>query len=132
MDDAGCGRRRHWSAEEKRAIVELSLDPECSVAEVARSFEVMPAQIYRWRVELRDARLAQALEEEDAPRFLPVVMEPEVLPTTRVEPDRQEIRLLPDELVQVALEVRGVPVMVAHGANPMLVASVIAALRAAR
>jgi transposase len=46
MDDVEYGRRRRWSAEEKRAIVELSLDPECGVVEVARSFDVLPAQIY--------------------------------------------------------------------------------------
>ena len=97
--------------------MELSLDPECSVAEVARSFEVMPAQIYRWRVDLRETAQAEA-REDDVPMFLPVVMEPEVLPATRVGLDRQEARLLPDALVQVAMEVRGVSVLVAHGADP--------------
>ena len=130
MDNADYGRRRRWSAEEKRAIVQLSLDPECSVAEVARSFDVMPSQIYRWRVELRETARAEA-SEDDAPMFLPVVMEPERA-SMRVEFDRPDAGLLPDDLVQLAMEVGGVRVMVAHGANPMLVASVIAALKAAR
>jgi len=130
MDDVEYIRRRRWSDEEKRAIVELTHDPECSVAEVARSFEVLPAQIYSWRRELREAAETEARDAGE-PMFLPVVMEPEMLPAPRVEPDRQEPRLLPDALVQVALEVQGVPVMIAHGANPMLVASVIAALKTA-
>ncbi|WP_408641274.1 transposase [Sphingobium amiense] len=47
------GRRRRWTLEEKRAVVELSLDPACSMAEVAACFDVLPAQIYAWRRELR-------------------------------------------------------------------------------
>ena len=48
------GRRRRWTLEEKRAVVELSLDPACSMAEVAACFDVLPAQIYAWRRELRE------------------------------------------------------------------------------
>lgn len=131
MDESEFIRRRRWSDEEKRAIVELSLDPECSVTEVARSFDVMPAQIYRWRVELREAAEADR-READEPIFLPVVLEPDALPAARAEFEQAPAGLLPDALVQLAMEVRGVPVMVAHGADPMLVASVIAALKAAR
>ncbi|HUD92945.1 MAG TPA: transposase [Sphingobium sp.] len=131
--DEGCcpqgGRRRRWSTDEKRAIVELSLDPECSVAEVASCFGVIPAQIYGWRRELREL---EDVDDAEAPVFLPALIEPVPAPAQLLELERNDGRLLPDTMVQVAMRVRDVPVMVAHGANPMVVASVIAALKAAR
>lgn len=124
------GRRRRWSLEEKRAVVELSLDPASSVAEVASCFDILPAQIYGWRRELRETAEAEA--REDTPMFLPAVVEPASVPAVLDEPAASASRLLPDALVQLAMEVRGVPVMVAHGASLTLVASVIAALQRAR
>lgn len=124
------GRRRRWTLEEKRAMVELSLDPACSMAEVAACFDVLPAQIYAWRRELRE--MAEDAAREDRAMFLPAVIEPTSVPAVLLEPEAANARLLPDALVQVAMEVRGVPVMVAHGASSTLVASVIAALLRAR
>lgn len=125
------GRRRRWSLEDKRAVVELSLDPECGVTEVASCFDLIPAQIYAWRRELRE--MAQAATRENGPVFLPAVIEPAPMPATVWEPEpAARCRLLPDALVSVAMEVHGVPVMVAHGADGALVASVIAALQRAR
>jgi transposase len=49
----GPERRRQWSEEHKRAIVEASLAPGAVVSEVARRADVGPGQIYRWRKELR-------------------------------------------------------------------------------
>jgi transposase len=103
------GRRRRWTLEEKRAVVELSLDPACSMAEVVSCFVVLPAQIYAWRRELRE--LAEAEAREDTPMFLPAVIEPASAPTALFEPEVSGVRLLPDALVQVAMEVRGVPVI---------------------
>lgn len=42
-------RRRHRTIEEKRAIVEASLRPGASVAEVARRYEVNANQVFAWR-----------------------------------------------------------------------------------
>ena len=133
MDEAdvsAAGRRRRWSLEDKRAVVAMSLDPDCSMAEIVTCFGLAPNQVYAWRRELRD--LAEADACEDAPMFLPAVVEPTPAAATMFMPDAAEGRLLPDALVQIAMEVRGVPVMIAHGANPELVASVIAALVTAR
>ncbi|MEA3388217.1 MAG: transposase [Pseudomonadota bacterium] len=138
LDCADGGRRRRWTLEEKRAVVELSLDPACSTAEVASCFDIVPARIYAWRRELRE--MAEAAAREDGPMFLPAVIEPAPpstslgtgLPAMLLEPDQRGGKLLPDAMVQVAMEVRGVPVMVAHGASATLVASVIAALQRAR
>ena len=127
---AGAGRRRRWSLEDKRAVVAMSLEPDCSMAEIVTCFDLAPNQVYAWRRELRE--LAEADACEDAPMFLPAVVEPTPAAATMFMPDAAEGRLLPDALVQVAMEVRGVSVMIAHGANPELVASVIAALLRAR
>src|SRR5271155_1941104 len=51
----GVERRRRWSDDEKRAIVAQSFAPGAVVAEVARSVDVSPGQIYRWRQEVRAA-----------------------------------------------------------------------------
>ena len=48
-------RRRRWSEEQKRAIVAESFAPGSTVSEVARRADICPAQIYRWRQELRAA-----------------------------------------------------------------------------
>ena len=128
MNEVVCGRRR-WSLDEKRAVVELSLDPEASVAEVASSFDLLPAQIYGWRRELREA------EEEEgsgqAPAFLPAVIEPASLVSIMPGQEMPGEPLLPASMVQMALDVRGVEVAIAHGANADLVTAVIAALKRA-
>lgn len=42
-------RRRQWSAEEKREIVEKSKLPGMSISHVARKYDVHPSQLFRWR-----------------------------------------------------------------------------------
>jgi transposase len=51
----GPERRRRWSGDQKRSIVAEAFAPGASVCEVARRVDVVPAQIYRWRQELRGA-----------------------------------------------------------------------------
>ena len=52
---SGPERHRRWSAEQKRSIVAEAFAPGASVREVARRMDVAPAQIYRWRRDLRSA-----------------------------------------------------------------------------
>ncbi|MGH8414714.1 MAG: IS66-like element accessory protein TnpA [Gammaproteobacteria bacterium] len=42
-------RRRRWSAEEKQAIVAESLEPNASVAGIARKHGIGTGQLYGWR-----------------------------------------------------------------------------------
>jgi transposase len=51
----GPERRRSWSEEQKRAIVDAAFAPGAIVADVARRAAVCAGQIYRWRQELRGA-----------------------------------------------------------------------------
>jgi transposase len=50
-EDAGAGRRgrRRRSASEKLAIVQLTMEPGASVAEVARAHDVNANQVFKWR-----------------------------------------------------------------------------------
>ena len=48
----GPERRRRWTDEQKRAIVEASFAPGAVVAEVARRADIRSGQIYRWRREI--------------------------------------------------------------------------------
>jgi transposase len=49
---SGVERRRQWSDEQKRALIEAAFAPGAIVAEVARSADVRPSQICRWRRDL--------------------------------------------------------------------------------
>ena len=55
------GRRRHRSRQERREIVEESLQPGASVAVVARRHGVNANQVFHWRKLLRDGRLDEKL-----------------------------------------------------------------------
>lgn len=50
-EEVGSGRRvRRWrSVSEKRQIVQLTLEPGVSVAEVARAHGVNANQVFKWR-----------------------------------------------------------------------------------
>ena len=80
--DEGAGpprrRRRSWTLEEKRRIVEESLEDGASIAEVARRHDLNANQLFTWRrqfgVEFNEP---QDLVEDLAPIF-PVKITPEV------------------------------------------------------
>jgi transposase len=57
-------RRRRWSAEEKRAMVEEAERPGSSVSQVARKNGVTPSQIFHWRMLMRAGGLSAIRAEE--------------------------------------------------------------------
>ena len=59
---------RKRSKEEKRQIVEESLQSGVTVVSVAGKYGVRPGQIFEWRRAYKEGRLA---EEENAPTLLP-------------------------------------------------------------
>jgi transposase len=67
----GPERRRKWSAEEKRRIVEESDAPGVRVAEVARRSGLHANQLYLWR---RQARAGELSGLPDRPRFAAVAV----------------------------------------------------------
>jgi transposase len=50
-------RRRRWSAEEKRAIVEETEQPGMSISAVARKSDINPNQLFNWRRLMRQGAL---------------------------------------------------------------------------
>jgi transposase len=66
-------RRRSWSLEEKRRIVDESLDDGASIAEVARRHDLNANQLFAWR---RQFGAEPAAPKELAP-ILPVTVAPD-------------------------------------------------------
>ncbi len=107
------GGRRRWSLDDKRAAVELSLDPAGGVTAVAACLGVSSTQIYAWRREVRE--LAELEARRNEPLFMSAVVEEE-----------------PPAMMAAVIEVGCVPVGIARGANSDLIASVVALLEKMR
>jgi transposase len=77
---SGPERRRRWTSAEKARIVQESLAPEATVAEVARQHDIHPNLLHFWRRQARTGNLA-LLGADDAPdsevRFAAVAVTPE-------------------------------------------------------
>jgi transposase len=52
----GPQRRRRWTSEERREILEASFAPGAIVANVARQHEISTSLIYKWRREVKAPR----------------------------------------------------------------------------
>jgi transposase len=78
VGDVVSGRRRYWSAEEKRRIVELTLSSSQSVASLARQYGVNANQVFYWRKLYHAGQLGGEIAV-DAPalRLLPVSVDNE-------------------------------------------------------
>ena len=62
-------RRRRWTAEEKRAIVEETELPGMSISSVARKYDIHPNQLFTWRRLMREgAHSAVRANEGVVPR----------------------------------------------------------------
>jgi transposase len=80
MDDGPYVRRRHWSVEEKRAVVTEALSTGNVIA-TAKRHGIQAQQIYRWR--------ERPEERQGQTAFLPVSVAPDsVLPGPTRVPDQ--------------------------------------------
>jgi len=70
--DGTSGRRRYWTAEEKRRIVEQTLSSTLSVAMVARHHGINANQVFYWRKLYRAGQLGNDGGAEQQVRLLPV------------------------------------------------------------
>jgi len=57
-------RRRRWSAEEKRAMVEEAEQPGMSISAVARKYDVHPNLLFTWRRLMREGALEAVRRDE--------------------------------------------------------------------
>jgi transposase len=92
--EGASGRRRYWTAEEKRRIVELTLSSSQSVASLARQHGVNANQVFYWR-KLYHAGQLGGESAADAPslRLLPVSVgneEPSEAAASETERDTHE------------------------------------------
>lgn len=125
----GVGRRRTFAVEEKLALVAQMAD--CgNICELARRHDLRPSQLFTWRRELRYA--AEAVEGA-APEamFVPAVIEPEPVPAVAAAPRKKRVRRA-HPATAVELEIDGVSVKIARGADAGVIAAVIDALKTVR
>ncbi|MBW2536255.1 MAG: transposase [Deltaproteobacteria bacterium] len=83
--------RRRRSKQERRRIVEESLQPGMSVARLARAHQVNANQVFHWRKLYREGLLADN-EEKPAAQWLPVRLS-DVTPEVSLEEPRQAQRV---------------------------------------
>ena len=58
-------RRRRWTPEEKRAIVEEAEQPGMSISAVARKYDINPNQLFNWRRLMRQGALEAVKRGEE-------------------------------------------------------------------
>jgi len=75
-------RRRRWSPEEKRAILEEAEQPGNSLSAVARKYGVNPNQLFHWRKLMRQGALVAVAADEH------------VVPASEVKQLKNQIREL--------------------------------------
>lgn len=86
-------RRRRWSPEEKRSMVEEAESPGMSVSSVARKYGIHPNQLFRWRRLLYEGALCAVKAGE------------EVVPASEAKALRTRIRELERLLGRKTMEV---------------------------
>ena len=75
-------KRRSWTGDEKRRIVEESLEPGVSIAKVARRYNLNANQLCTWR--RQQGVSTSSLQNSGS--ILPVTLNPEMLPSTEDSP----------------------------------------------
>ena len=131
----GAGRRRDWPPEVKAAIVAESYSGAETVCAVARRHGLCSSQLFAWRRELRkqlaDRGLSLPTGPAQAPSFVPAVIGPVPL-SDLVATTRRPRRRRRSQPSAVELEIDGVAVRIARGADAHVIAAVIEALKATR
>ncbi len=131
----GAGKRRDWPSEVKASIVAESYSGAETVCAVARRHGLSSSQLFAWRRELRkqlaDRGLRLPTGPAQAPSFVPAVIGPVPLsdPVAATRRPRRRRRSQPSA---VELEIDGVAVKIARGADASVIAAVIEALKATR
>lgn len=128
----GAGRRRDWPPEVRASILAECWPGGEPVSAVARRYALDPSQIYGWRKELakqfKEQGLGVSSVEPDGAAFVPAVMMPDPVPGVGpARRSRRRQRRVASAVVE--LEIDGVAVKIARGADAGVIAAVIDALR---
>jgi len=113
----GVGRKRRWPDEEKGRIVAEAVALGAVVSEVARRHDMSPQHLFGWIKAAKEGKFA--LPADDAPSFVPVVVEP-------VRASKTSCR---ERTAVIEIAIGVIKVRVRNGAD---VRTVEAVLRAAR
>jgi transposase len=124
----GEGRRRKWALADKMALV-AEMAATDNISELARRHGLRPSQLFTWRREVRYAAEATA-----PPPFVPAVGPVPVAVADGLPPParRRRIRRSGGTAAAVELDIDGVSVKIARGADAQVIAAVIEALKMAR
>lgn len=128
----GAGKRRDWPPEVKASIVAESYSGMETVSAVARRHGLVPSQLFTWRRQLREQMeergLVMPATAKPEPTFVPAVVDvmPDPDPPPRNKPVRRRRR---SKASTVELEVDGITVKIARGADSGTISAVITALR---
>ena len=124
-EDGSSGRRvRRWrSLAEKRQIVQLTMEPGASVAEVAQAHGLNANQVFKWRREFERGELI-----ESHPALLPVTVASAIAAESGVVEQGRET--LPSSSGAIHIELAGrAMITVESGADDSLVRAVLESLR---
>ena len=124
-EDSSSGRRvRRWrSVSEKRQIVQLTMEPGASVAEVARAHGLNANQVFKWR---REVERGELIEPYAAllPATVSSLSEPEIEPA---EPLPQ-MQTMSSRSIHIELPGRAM-ISVESGADHVLIRTILESLR---
>jgi transposase len=124
--DVDRSKRRRRSVTEKLQIVQLTMEPGASVAEIARVHGVNANQVFKWRRLFEKGRLAEAGASSTA--LLPISVSGTSDRTEEVE-DRQPPEQAPaGGAIHIEFPGRAT-ISIESGADPILVRSVLESLR---
>jgi transposase len=123
--DAGSGRRvRRWrSVAEKRQIVQLTMEPGASVAEVSRAYGLNANQVFKWRRALERGELIESYSA-----LLPVTVSTSTERASEVVEPQRETSGSSAGAIHIELSGRAL-ISVESGADDSLVRAVLESLR---
>ena len=127
-EEVGTGRRgrRRRSVAEKLEIVQLTLEPGASVAEIARARGVNANQLFTWRRLFEKGQLGEAGAGPTA--LLPVTISADAGPTLTAPDTAAEVETSSGGAIHIELPGRAM-ISVERGADPGLLRCVLQALR---
>ena len=124
----GAPGRRRWSAETKARIVAESLPPGVVVSEVARRHGLLPQQLFAWRHQARQGRLALPAEELS---FVPVIAAADASSLPEESIDEAPASACAGSSGMIEVELGGAVVRVPPDVDGKLLAKVLRAVKAA-
>jgi transposase len=127
-EDAGVGRRgrRRRSVSEKLQIVQLTMEPGASVAEIGRAHGVNANQVFKWRRLFESGQLFDAGAGSTA--LLPVTVAAGEFTASRQADEHAETMISSGGAIHIELPGRAM-ISIETGADPALLRCVLESLR---